>query len=82
MDSTCKQAFIVIFVMPILTFLIFVWIIMGSETFKSGILEGISYVFIPTIILAAIGGLVDRIFFEQKLLNCLMKKKEKKGETV
>ncbi len=78
MDATCKKAFIIIFGIPTVLSLVAGWIFLGSETIKGsgffGIFEGFSLMWIPTILVIIIGGIIDKFLFEGSLLNCFEKK--------
>ena len=80
MDKSCKQAFLIIFALPVIIFFIFAWIVFGDMTFEKGIFSGINYMFIPTIILIALGGIIDHVFFNNKLLDCFKKQIGEKSE--
>lgn len=78
MDALCKKAFIIIFGTPTVLSLIVGWIFLGSETIKGsgffGLLEGFSLMWIPTIFVISIAGIIDKILFKGSLLNCFEQK--------
>jgi hypothetical protein len=82
MDTTCKKAFIIIFGIPTVLSLVIGWIFLGGETIRGGWFNGIfdnfSLMWIPTILILIIGGIIDRFVFNGSLLNCFEKKLLKK----
>ncbi len=82
MDSTCKKAFIIIFGMPAVLFLIAGWILLGGEKIKgemfNGIFNDFSLMLLPTILFILIGWIIDKFVFSGSLLNCWRKKSVKK----
>jgi hypothetical protein len=82
MDVTCKKAFLIIFGIPAVLFLIAGWILLGGEKIKGewfdGIFNDFSLMLFPTILLIIAGGIIDRFLFNSSLLNCWRKKSIKK----
>ena len=82
MDVTCKKAFLIIFGIPAVLFLIAGWILLGGEKIKGewfdGIFNDFSLMFLPTILFIIVGWIVARFLFDGSLLNCFKKKSVKK----
>ncbi len=82
MDETCKKAFIIIFGIPAVLFLIVGWILLGGEKVSggwfNGFFEDFSLMWLPTILFIIVGGIIDRFLFNGSLLNCREKKINKK----
>lgn len=78
MDASCKKAFIVIFGIPPVMFLIVGWIFLGAEKVRggwfNGLLDDISLMWLPTVLFFIIGGIIDRFIFDGSLFNCREKK--------
>ena len=83
MDASCKKAFIIIFGTPTVLSLVVGWIFLGGETIKGGwfygLLDNFSLMWIPTILVLAAAGIIDRFIFGGSLLNCFDRKINKKS---
>jgi hypothetical protein len=81
MDSTCKKAFLIVVGLPAVLVLTAAWIFVGGEEVNGnlfyGLLDGLSIMWLPTILFLIAGGLVDKILFDRSLLNCFKKKSYK-----
>ncbi len=73
-DATCKKAFLIIFGLSSLIFLVFGWVILSNEKIRggwfNGIFNGISIMWLPTILYIAVGGIIDIYLFKGSLFNC------------
>ena len=82
MDTTCKKAFIIIFGLTSFIFLVFAWILFGSEKIQggwfNGIFDDLSMMWLPTILYLTVGGIIDIYLFKGSLFNCREKKTLKK----
>jgi hypothetical protein len=82
MDATCKKAFIIIFGLSSLIFLVFAWIIVGGEKIRggwfNGIFDDLSIMWLPTILYLIVGGIIDMFLFKGSLFNCREKNLNKK----
>jgi len=72
MDTTCKKAFIIIFGLSSVIFLVFAWIILGNAKIRggwfNGIFDDLSIMWLPTILYLIVGGIIDVYLFKSSLL--------------
>ena len=75
MDTTCKKAFIIIFGLSSVIFLVFAWIILGNAKIRggwfNGIFDDLSIMWLPTILYLIVGGIIDVYLLKSSLFNCL-----------
>ncbi len=74
MDTTCKKAFIIIFGLTSFIFLVFAWIMLGTEKIGGGWFNGIfdelSIMWLPTILYLIVGGIIDVYLFKGSMFKC------------
>ncbi len=82
MNIGCKKAFLIVFGLPAILFLIFAWIFLGGEKIQggwfNGFLDNLSLMWLPTILFLIVGWIVDKFLFNGSLLNCLKSKSVEK----
>jgi len=68
MDKSCKLAFLVIFIIPVIIVTALAWLLMGDKHVNSkvilGYLNGISIMIVPTLLVNALGLLIKHFFFK------------------